>query len=40
LELIQPRCPGTVDRRIERILLNLKQLVEQLPKAMDDAIAV
>jgi hypothetical protein len=40
LELITPRCPGPVDCRVERALLDFKQLVRQLPKALDDAVAV
>jgi hypothetical protein len=38
LKLIQPRYPGPVDRRVERALLDLKQLVRQLPKALDDTV--
>ena len=40
MELIQPRCPGPVDRRVERALLDLKQFVRQLRNALDDAVAV
>jgi hypothetical protein len=30
----------TVDRRVERALLDLKQLIRQLPNALDDDVAV
>jgi len=37
---IWPGSLDPVDRRIERALLDLKQLVRQLPNALDDAAAV
>ena len=40
LELMGAALFDLIDRRVERALLNLKQLLGQLPNALDNAVAV